>query len=92
MDSENVHEEHPADQTSSISIPVQSKHVDKLITIARDLAGLLLILDAAGTGDPTLAAVARMLSPINEQLQEFKRWFHDACRLSRSENNLGNRS
>ena len=84
MDFENVPEENSADQTSSISIPVQSKHVDQLTTIARDVAGLHLILDAAGTGDPTLAAVARMLSPINDQLQEFKRWFHNAWKEIRS--------
>jgi len=67
-----------------IQIPVQPSNVDQLVTIARDLAGFLLILDAAATGEPTLAAVARMLSPINDQLQEFTRWFHDSWHFAKS--------
>jgi hypothetical protein len=40
----------------------------------------LVILDAAATGVPTFAAVERILTPINEQVQEFKNWFHHAWR------------
>jgi hypothetical protein len=78
MSSDNV----PADQPSTILIPVRVAHVDQLVAIARDLAGFMLILDAAATGDPTLAAVERILNPINDQLQEFKAWFHDAWHLA----------
>ena len=81
MDSENVPHDQSADRPSAILIPVDVDHVDQLVTIARDLAGIVLILDAGATGDPTLAAVARFLAPINEQLQEFKNWFHHAWRL-----------
>jgi hypothetical protein len=78
MVSDNI----PADQPSATLIPVQIHHVDQLVAIARDLAGFLLILDAAATGDPTLAAVERILNPINEQLQEFKTWFHHVWHLA----------
>ena len=57
-------------------------HVDQLVLVARDLAGCVLILDAAATGDPTLAAVERILNPINGQLQEFKNWFHNAWHIA----------
>ena len=67
-----------AERPPATLIPVQVDHVDQLVLVARDLAGFLLILDAAATGDPTLAAVERILTPINEQLQEFKNWFHNA--------------
>ena len=80
MDSENVPHDHSADHPSAILIPVDVDHVDQLVTIARDLAGIVLILDAGATGDPTLDAIARFLTPINEQLQEFKNWFHHAWR------------
>ncbi len=59
-------------------IPVQVEHVDQLVLIARDLAGFVLLLDAAAIGDPTIAAVERILSEINDRLQEFKSWFHNA--------------
>jgi len=80
MDSDNVSHDQSADPLSPTLIPVTVDHVDQLIMIARDLAGVVLILDAAATGDPTLAAVARFLTPISEQLQEFKKWFHHAWR------------
>src|SRR5262249_44878131 len=48
----------------------------------RRFGRILLILDAAATGDPTLAAVERILRPINGQLQEFKAWFHNAWHLA----------
>ncbi len=82
MVSDNVPHDQSADQPSATLIPVQVEHVDQLVAIASDLAGFLLILDAAATGDPTLAAVERILNPINEQLQEFKAWFHNAWRLA----------
>jgi hypothetical protein len=78
MDSENLRPDQSADRPSTIMIPVDADHVDQLVMIARDLAGIVLILDAAATGDPTLAAVSRFLTPVNEQLQEFKNWFHHA--------------
>jgi hypothetical protein len=84
MDSENMPRDHSADLRSAISIPVDGDHVDQLVMIARDLAGIVLILDAAATGDPTLAAVERILSPINDQLQEFKSWFHNALHSAKS--------
>jgi len=70
-----------ADRPSTILIPVDDDRVDQLVMIARDLAGIVLILDAAATGDPTLAAVARFLAPINEQFQEFKTGFTTPCVL-----------
>ena len=70
-----------ADQPSATLIPVQVEHVDQLVQIARDLNGFILILDAAAIGDPALAA-ERFLSQINDQLQEFKSWFHDAWRVA----------
>lgn len=69
----------PNDKRSlPISIPVQVEQVDQLVSLARDLAGFVLLLDAAAIGDPTIAAVERILSEINERLQEFKSWFHNA--------------
>jgi hypothetical protein len=80
MVSDNVpHDDHSPDKPSAILIPVQVEHVDQLVQIARDLNGFVLILDAAAIGDPALAAVERILSQINDQLQEFKSWFHNAC-------------
>ena len=67
-----------AEKTSPILIPVEVEHVDQLVLIARDLAGFVLLLDAAAIGDPTIAAVERILSEINDRLQEFKSWFHNA--------------
>ena len=81
MVSDNVPHDQSADQPSATLIPVQVEHVDQLVLIARDLAGFVLILDAAAISDPTLAAVERILSQINEQLQEFKSWFHNAWNL-----------
>jgi hypothetical protein len=49
-----------------------------LVPIARDLAGFVLLLDAAAIADPTIAAVERIFSEINDRLQEFKSWFHNA--------------
>jgi len=45
-------------------------------------AGFVLILDAVAIGDPTIAAVERILSDINDRLQEFKSWFHNAWYLA----------
>ena len=67
-----------AKKTLPILIPVQVEQVDQLVSLARDLAGFVLLLDAAAIGDPTIAAVERILSEINERLQEFKGWFHNA--------------
>jgi hypothetical protein len=53
MDSENSPPDHSANLPSPISMPVDVDHVDQLVIIARDLAGIVLILDAAATGDPT---------------------------------------
>jgi len=78
MVSENVPHDTDADPPSSTLIPVDVDQVDQLVEIARDLSGFMLILDAGATGDPTLAAVERILRPINEQIQEFKIWFHNA--------------
>ncbi len=82
MDSENVPHDQSAGRPSAILIPVDIDHVDQLVMIARDLAGIVLILDAGATGDPTLDAIARFLTPINEQLQEFKNWFHNAWHIA----------
>jgi hypothetical protein len=82
MVSDNVPQDPSADGPAAILIPVQVDRVDQLVAVARDLAGLVLILDAASTGDPTLAAVERILTPINEHLQEFKLWFHHAWHLA----------
>jgi hypothetical protein len=69
----------PSDKPSAPTlVPVDVDHVDQLVGIARDLAGFILILDAAATGDPTIAAIESILRPINDQLQTFKGWFHDA--------------
>jgi hypothetical protein len=84
MDSDNVPHDPSADRPSAILVPVDADHVDHLVMIARDLAGIVLILDAAATGDPTLASVERILSPINEQLQEFKNWFHNAWHMAKA--------
>jgi len=80
MDSENVPHDQSVDRHSAVLILVDADHIDHLVMIARDLAGIVLILDAAATGDPTLAAVSRFLTPINDQVQEFKNWFHHAWR------------
>jgi hypothetical protein len=83
MVSDNVpHDDQSSDKPSAILIPVQVEHVDQLVQIARDLAGFILILDAAAIGDPALGAVERILSQINDQLQEFKSWFHNAWRVA----------
>ena len=82
MVSDNVPHDQSAAQPSATLIPVQVDHVDQLVLVARDLDGFLLILNAAATGDPTLAAVERILTPINEQLQEFKNWFHNAWHVA----------
>lgn len=78
----------PSDAPSTL-IPVDVDHVDQLVHIARDLAGFVLILDAAAAGDPTLAAVERILTPINEQLQAFKLWFHNAWHLATAKEKKG---
>ena len=67
-----------AEKSSATLMPVQVEEVDQLVLIARDLAGFVLLLDAAAIGDPTIAAVERILSEINDRLQEFKNWFHNA--------------
>ena len=59
-------------------IPVQVEQVDQLVLLARDLAGFVLLLDAAAIGDPTIAAVERILSELNDRVQVFKNWFHNA--------------
>ena len=89
MVSDNVPHEQSADPPSATLIPVHVDHVDQLVLVARDLDGFLLILDAAATGDPTLAAVERILTPINEQLQEFKNWFHAAWHLANAGTGAG---
>jgi hypothetical protein len=75
-------EKNNTDQNTEIRaatlIPVRVEQVDQLVLIARDLAGFVLLLDAAAMGDPTIAAVERILSEINDRLQEFKSWFHNA--------------
>jgi hypothetical protein len=74
----------PSDEPSApTTMPVDVDHVDQLVGIARDMAGLMLILDAAATGDPTIAAIERILRPINDHLQAFKGWFHDAWHSAR---------
>jgi hypothetical protein len=88
MDSENLRPDQSADRPSTTLIPVDVARIDQLVMIARDLAGIALILDAAATGDPTLAAVARFLTPINDQLQEFKNWFHHAWRTGNASPNM----
>jgi hypothetical protein len=59
-------------ESRPILVPINVEHVDQLVLVARELAGFALILDAAASGDPTLAAVERILDPINARLQEFK--------------------
>jgi hypothetical protein len=86
MVSDNApHDDQSAEKTSATLIPVQVDHVDQLVLIARDLAGFVLILDAAAIGDPTIADVQRILSEINERLQEFENWFHDAWHMTNAE-------
>ena len=82
MASDNVPHDDQAEKPSATLIPVQGEHIDQLVLIARDLAGFVLILDAAAIGDPTLAAVERIVSEINDRLQEFKSWFHDAWHVA----------
>ena len=67
-----------AEKASPTLIPVQGEHIDQLVLIARDLVGFVLILDAAAIGDPTIAGVERIVSEINDPLQEFKSGFHNA--------------
>jgi hypothetical protein len=67
-----------AESRAATLIPVQVEQIDQLVLIARDLAGFVLLLDAAAIGDPTIAAVERIVSEINGRLQEFKSWFHNA--------------
>ena len=74
-----------AEKASPILIPVQVEQMDQLVLIARDLAGFVLLLDAAAIGDPTIAAVERILSEINGRLQEFKMWFHNAWHVANAE-------
>jgi hypothetical protein len=87
---EKPNDDQNAGKPSTALIAVQVEHVDQLVLTARDLAGFLLILDAAAIGDPTIAAVERILSEINDRLQEFKNWFHDvwneATRANRGPN------
>jgi hypothetical protein len=87
MVSENTPHNAPRESSTTL-VPVTIDHVDQLVGIARDLAGFALILDAAATGDPTLAAVERILSPINEQLQKFTKWFHNAWHIAVGEDAL----
>ena len=83
MVSDNVpHDDQSAQKPSATLIPVHAEQVDQLVLIARDLAGFVLLLDAAAISDPTIAAIERILSEINERLQEFKNWFHDAWRAA----------
>ena len=86
MVSDNVQHDPGADPPSSILVPVDVDYVDQMVAIARDLSGFMLILDAGAPGDPTLAAVERILRPINDQLQEFTNWFHHAWRLATTPN------
>ena len=74
-----------AEKASPTLIPVQIEHVDQLVLVARDLAGFILLLDAAALSDPTIAAVERILSEINDRLQEFKMWFHNAWHVANAE-------
>jgi len=67
-----------AGRPSTTLIPVRVEHIDQLVLIARDLAGFVLLLDAAAIGDPAIAAAERILREINDRLQEFKSWFHNA--------------
>jgi hypothetical protein len=86
MTSDNVpHDYESADKSSATLIPVPVEHVDRLVLIARDLAGFVLLLDAAAISDPTIAAIERILSEINDRLQEFKNWFHDAWHATNTE-------
>jgi hypothetical protein len=80
MDSENVPHDQSDDRPSTRLIPIDADHVDQLVIIARDLAGIVLILDAAATGDPTFGFIGRIVGPINDPLQEFKNWFHHIWR------------
>ena len=90
MSSEEPNGGQNAEQRSPILIPVQIEHVDQLVLIARDLAGFVLLLDAAAIGDPTIGAIERILSEINDRLQDFKSWFHnvwnEAARSNRDPN------
>ena len=81
-----------AEKASPTLIPVEVEHVDELVLIARDLAGFVLLLDAAAIGDPTIAAVERILSEINDRLQEFKSWFHNAWHEATTANKADPRS
>lgn len=87
MASDNApHDGHQSsEKLSATLIPVQVDHVSQLVLIARDLAGFVLILESAAIGDPTIVAVERILSEINERLQEFKNWFHDVWHVTNAE-------
>ena len=86
MVSDNVpHDDQTADKSSATLIPVDVEHVDQLVLIARDLAGFVLLLDAAAISDPTIAAIERILSEINDRLQEFKSWFHNAWHVANAD-------
>jgi hypothetical protein len=63
-------------------IPVEVERVDQLVLIARDPAGFVLILDVAAIGDSTIDAVDRIVSEINDRLQESKSWFHNAWHVA----------
>jgi hypothetical protein len=81
--SDNVpHDDQSAEKPSVTLIRVDVEHVDQLVLIARDLAGFVLLLDAAAISDPTIAAIERILSEINDRLQEFKSWFDDAWHVA----------
>jgi hypothetical protein len=76
-----------------VLIPADLDHVDQMVRVARDLSGFVLILDSAAVGEPVLAAVARILEPINEQLQDFRAWFHDGwCVATRTVAKSGGKS
>jgi hypothetical protein len=83
MVSDNLpQDDQSAEKPSRTLVSVQVEYVDQLVLIARDLAGFVLILDAAAIGDPTIAAVERILSEINDRLQDFKNWFHNAWHVA----------
>lgn len=73
-----------AEQPEATSIPVQVDDIDRLIAIARNLDGLVLILGAAAVGNPAFEAVDSILRPIHEQLQDFKNWFNHAWQMATS--------
>jgi hypothetical protein len=46
-----------------------------------------LAKDAAAIGDLTLAAGERIVSEINDRLQEYESWFHNAWHVAATEGN-----